>query len=180
MASLAAASTAYSFQNADEATILGIEADAQFGLGRLTRALEFFSASVNYSWIHSDVTVRAGSIFEPTNMTRPLEGQASYVLNAGLNWNNMKGVEAGLFYNRFGKRLTAAGGSGVPDLFEQPRNSLDASIGFPLTGGAKARVRATNLLDADYRFIQSANGITHIQRLFNTGRTVSVGISWEY
>lgn len=177
---IAAASTAYSFQNADEATILGIEADAQFGLGRLTRALEFFSASVNYSWIHSDVTVRAGSIFEPTNMTRPLEGQASYVLNAGLNWNNMKGVEAGLFYNRFGERLTAAGGSGVPDLFEQPRNSLDASIGFPLTGGAKARVRATNLLDADYRFIQSANGITHIQRLFNTGRTVSVGISWEY
>ena len=177
---IAAASTAYSFQNADEATILGIEADAQFGLGRFARALQLFSASANYSWIHSDVTVRAGSIFEPTNMTRPLEGQASYVLNAGLNWDNMNGIEAGLFYNRFGERLTAAGGSGVPDLFEQPRNSLDASIGFPLTGGAKARVRATNLLDADYRFEQSANGITQIQRLFTTGRTISVGISWEY
>jgi hypothetical protein len=177
---IAAASSAFSFQNADEATIVGIEADAQFGLGRIARALELFSASANYSWINSDVTVRAGGIFEPTNLNRPLEGQASYVLNAGLNWDNMAGVEAGLFYNRFGARLTAAGGSGIPDLFEMPRNSVDASIGFPLMGGAQARIRATNLLNAEYRFEQEGNGITQIQRLFTTGRTVSVGISWEY
>ena len=177
---VAAASTAYSFQNADEAVILGVEADAQFGLGRVSPALELFSASANYSWIHSDVTVRSGSIFEPTNLTRPLEGQAGYVVNAGLNWNNLAGVEAGVFFNRFGARLTAAGGSGVPDLYEQPRNSLDASLGFPLLAGAKARVRATNLLNADYLFSQSANGITQVQRLFTTGRTFSVGISWEY
>lgn len=177
---IAAASTAYSFQNADEAMIVGVEADAQFGLGRIAPALQLFSASANYSWIHSDVTVRSGSIFEPTNLMRPLEGQASYVLNAGLNWANLSGVEAGLFFNRFGERLTAAGGSGVPDLYEQPRNSLDASIGFPLLSGAKARVRATNLLDAEYLFSQSANGITQVQRLFSTGRTFSVGISWEY
>ncbi len=177
---VAAASTAYSFQNADEAVILGVEADAQFGLGRVSPALELFSASANYSWIHSDVTVRSGSIFEPTNLTRPLEGQAGYVVNAGLNWNNLAGVEAGVFFNRFGARLTAAGGSGVPDLYEQPRNALDASLGFPLLAGAKARVRATNLLNADYLFSQSANGITQVQRLFTTGRTFSVGISWEY
>ena len=124
--------------------------------------------------------MRSGSIFEPTNLTRPLEGQAGYVVNAGLNWNNLAGVEAGVFFNRFGARLTAAGGSGVPDLYEQPRNSLDASLGFPLLAGAKARVRATNLLNADYLFSQSANGITQVQRLFTTGRTFSVGISWEY
>ena len=177
---VAAASTAYSFQNADEAVILGVEADAQFGLGRVSPALKLFSASANYSWIHSDVTVRSGSIFEPTNLTRPLEGQAGYVVNAGLNWNNLAGVEAGVFFNRFGARLTAAGGSGVPDLYEQPRNALDASLGFPLLAGAKARVRATNLLNADYLFSQSANGITQVQRLFTTGRTFSVGISWEY
>ncbi len=177
---VAAASTAYSFQNADEAVILGVEADAQFGLGRVSPALELFSASANYSWIHSDVTVRSGSIFEPTNLTRPLEGQAGYVVNVGLNWNNLAGVEAGVFFNRFGARLTAAGGSGVPDLYEQPRNALDASLGFPLLAGAKARVRATNLLNADYLFSQSANGITQVQRLFTTGRTFSVGISWEY
>lgn len=177
---IAAASTAYSFQNADEATILGIEADAQMGLSRISPALQLFSVSANYSWIHSDVTVRGGSIFEPTNLTRPLEGQASYVVNAGLNWDNLSGVEVGLFYNRFGQRLTAAGGSGVPDLYEQPRNSLDASLGFPLLGGAKARVRATNLLDAEYRYEQAANGITQVQRLYTTGRTISVGLSWEY
>ena len=177
---IAAASTAYSFQNADEATILGLEVEAQFGMERLSPVLEPLSLSANYSWIDSDVTVRAGSIFEPTNMLRPLEGQASYVVNVGINWDQMTGVEAGLFFNRFGERLTAAGGSGIPDLYEKPRNSLDASLGFSLIGGSKARIRATNLLDADYRFEQAANGITQIQRLFSTGRTISVGVSWEY
>ena len=177
---IAAASTAYSFQNADEAMILGLEVEAQFGMERLSPVLEPLSLSANYSWIDSDVTVRAGSIFEPTNMLRPLEGQASYVVNVGINWDQMTGVEAGLFFNRFGERLTAAGGSGVPDLYEKPRNSLDASLGFSLIGGSKARIRATNLLDADYRFEQAANGITQIQRLFSTGRTISVGVSWEY
>ena len=45
---------------------------------------------------------------------------------------------------------------------------------------AKAKVKATNLLDADYRFEQEANGITQIQRLYHAGRTVSVSISWEF
>tara|TARA_S200002703_G_scaffold108388_1_gene94180 strand:+ start:3309 stop:6059 length:2751 start_codon:yes stop_codon:yes gene_type:complete len=170
---IAAASSAYSFQNADKATILGIEFDTKFNIGQI-------SVSNNYSWITSDVTVRAGSIFEPTNLSRPLEGQASYVLNTGLNWNNTNNVDVGVFYNRFGKRLAAAGGSGIPDIFEQPRNSLDASIGFPLLVGATAKVRAINLLDDEYRFEQSATGITQIQRLFTTGRTLSVGISWKY
>jgi len=58
---IAAASTAYSFQNADAATIFGLELDTQLGLGRLSPALELFSVQANYSWIDSDVTVRGGS-----------------------------------------------------------------------------------------------------------------------
>lgn len=177
---IAAASSAYSFQNAEKADIVGIELDAQVGLGRLADALEAFSFQGNYSWIDSDVTVRAYSTFQPTNLSRPLEGQAPYVLNVGLNWANPAGVEAGLFLNRFGQRLSAAGGSGIPDLYEMPRNALDATLGFPLAGGASARIRATNLLDAEYRFEQEANGITQIQRLYSVGRTISVGLSWEF
>lgn len=178
---VAAASAAYSFQNARDARIFGLELDTQLGLDRISPALNNYSAQLNYSWIDSRVNVRQGvSGFEPTNLTRPLEGQASYVLNMGLNYADPAGFQAGVFLNRFGARLTAAGGLGIPDIYEQPRNALDASVGFPLPGGASARIKATNLLDADYRFEQTANDITLVQRRYSVGRTFSVGLSWEF
>jgi TonB-dependent receptor len=180
---LAAASDAYSFQNAERAEIRGIELDVQLSLARLANMLDGLSMQTNYSWINSQVTVRQGTGgFEPTNLDRPLEGQASYVLNAGLNYATFSGLEAGVFFNRFGKRLTAAGGSGIPDLYEKPRNSLDASFGFPIptASGARVKISGSNLLDSEYRFEQSANGITQVQQLYTVGRTFSVGLSWEF
>jgi TonB-dependent receptor len=178
---VAAASAAYSFQNAVDARILGVELDSQLGLSHLSPLLENYSVQLNYSWIDSKVNVRQGERgFEPTNLTRPLEGQAPYVFNAGINYANPSGLEAGVFLNRFGARLTAAGGLGLPDIYEQPRNALDATVGFPLTGGATAKIKATNLLDAKYLFEQSADGVTLVQRQYSVGRTVSVGLSWEF
>lgn len=177
---VAAASSAYSFQNAKEAQVFGVEVDVQLGLDRLTRYLEGFSFQGNYSWIESEVEVIPGGIFVPTETNRALEGQAPYVVNLGLNWSDFGGFEAGLFYNRFGPRITAAGGSGIPDIEEQPRNMLDATVGLPLPGGVKARIKASNLLDAEYLFTQSLNGITRTQRRYVVGRTFSVGLSWEF
>lgn len=178
---IAAASTAYSFQNAKEASVLGLELEARVGLGRFVESLTPFSLQTNYSLIDSEVVVRSGEGgFNPTNESRPLEGQAAYVFNAGLNYADEAGIEAGLFLNRFGDRLIAAGGSGIPDLFEKARNQLDAVFGLPLPRGGTAKIKGTNLLDADYSFEQEANGITHVQRLYSTGRTFSVGLSWEF
>jgi hypothetical protein len=124
--------------------------------------------------------VRKDGIFQPTNLKRPLEGQAPYVLNVGANYTSLSGLQAGLFFNRFGKRITAAGGSGLPDIYEQPRNALDATLSFPLTQGVRVKLKGTNLLDAKYAFEQEANGITRVQRSFSTGRTFSVGFSWDF
>ncbi len=177
---IAAASTAYSFQNARDASVLGLELEVRLGLGRFMESLVPFSFQTNYSLIGSEVAVRSGEGFNPTNETRPLEGQAAYVFNMGFNYADDAGFEAGIFLNRFGDRLTAAGGSGIPDLFEKARNQVDAVFGLPLPRGATAKIKGTNLLDADYRFEQEANGITHVQRLYKTGRTFSVGLSWEF
>lgn len=178
---IAAASTAYSFQNAREASVFGLEVEARVGMERLHRALRPFSLQTNYAYIDSNVEVMGGEGgFNPTNAMRPLEGQAAYVFNIGLNYADEYGIEAGAFLNRFGDRLTAAGGSGIPDLYEKARNQLDAVLGVPLPRGAKAKLKAINLLDADYRFEQEANRITQVQRLYTTGRTFSVGVSWEF
>ena len=177
---IAAASSAYSFQNADEATLYGLEMDVRLAAARLTRLLESFSFQGNFTWIESEVTVSRGGIFQPTNLKRPLEGQAPYVLNLGINYADLAGLEAGVFLNRFGERLSAAGGSGLPDIYEQPRNALDATLSFPLPQGLRVKVKGTNLLDAEYLFEQSDNGITRVQRSYSVGRTFSVGFSWEF
>jgi TonB-dependent receptor len=175
-----AASTAFSFQNADKATVVGLETDAQIRLGRFIEALDAITLQGNYSYIDSNVDVRADGGFDPTSLERPLEGQAEYVLNAGINYADFSGFEAGVFLNRFGDRLTAAGGGGVPDIYERPRNSLDATLGFPVYGGVKASVKASNLLDDEYTFEQSLNGFSQLQRQYSLGRNFSVGLSWEF
>jgi hypothetical protein len=177
---VAAASSAYSFQNAEEAELFGLELDVQLRANRLSRYLEHITFQGNFSWIDSDVTVERSGIFQPTNLNRSLEGQAPYVVNLGLNYADFRGFEAGVFFNRFGERLTAAGGSGIPDIFEQSRNALDATLAFPLPRGVRVKLKGTNLLDADYLFEQSANGITRTQRSYSVGRTMSVGLSWEF
>ncbi|MEJ2502307.1 MAG: TonB-dependent receptor, partial [Gemmatimonadota bacterium] len=83
---IAAASSAYSFQNAESATVFGIEADLQLGLGRIAAPLRPLGIQANSSWIHYEVSVRSGGIYQPTNLDRPLEGQAPYVLNLGLTY----------------------------------------------------------------------------------------------
>ncbi len=175
---IAAASSAFSFQNAEEAQVIGLELDVQLRLDRISRRLENFSFQGNYSRIESEVQVRAEGIFFPTETERALEGQAPYVLNTGLNYAGGS-FEAGLFLNRFGPRIDAAGGSGIPDIEEQPRSVLDATVAFPLPRGLRAQVRATNLLDEPFLFTQTLNGITQIQRRFVVGRTFSLGFSWE-
>ncbi|MDX1675217.1 MAG: TonB-dependent receptor, partial [Longimicrobiales bacterium] len=177
---IAAASSAYSFQNAEEATVYGVELDAQLRLARLSDALGNLGVQANYSRIFSEVSVKAQGIFQPTNLQRPLEGQAPYVVNAGLTYASDGGVDAGLYYNRFGPRLTAAGGSGLPDIYEQPRNEIDATVSFPIRSGLRAKLKGQNLLDEEHLYLQSANGFARTQRGYTVGRTFSVGLSWEF
>ncbi len=118
---LAAASSAYSYTNGKRATLRGAEVDAQLRLGRFASALENVGFFGNFSWIDSETQVEQRGAFVPTNTHRPLEGQAQYVLNAGINYvMPWRSLEMGLFWNRLGKRLTAAGGSGIPDIYEVP------------------------------------------------------------
>lgn len=176
---VSAASTAYSFTNAGEGELLGIELESRVRLERLSESLQNFTAGANVTIIDSEVRVSDTGTFEPTNEVRELEGQASYVVNTNIGYSRpLSGWEAGLFYNIMGERLTAAGGGGIPDIFEQPRSQLDLTVAVPFPGDVKAKFKATNLLDSEYVFEQSANGITQVQRRFKTGRTFSVGLSW--
>ncbi|KPJ95439.1 MAG: hypothetical protein AMS18_02910 [Gemmatimonas sp. SG8_17] len=178
---IAAASTAYSFQNAENGSLYGLEFDARQRLDVISSLLQDFSAQGNLSLVNSEVNVIESGTFVPTNTVRPLEGQSSYSLNLGLVYQSPTGAtEIGTFYSRFGERLTAAGGSGVPDIYEQPRNQVDATVRQTIAGGLRMKLKASNLLNAAYVYTQEANGIVQIQREYKTGVSFSVGLSHEF
>jgi hypothetical protein len=81
-------------------------------------------------------------------------------------------LDASMLYNVFGKRLSKVGALGLPDIYEQPRNSLDLTVGYRI-GGQKLKLAIDNLLNDEFLF-QQKDGVTHSSR---RGVSVSLGFS---
>ncbi len=176
---IATAGTAYSYQNAESGRLFGAELGVRKRLDFIAGWLERLTFDGNVAVIDSEVDVRTGGIFDPTNLTRELEGQSPYTVSASLTYRDPEGgPQAGVYFNVFGERIVAAGGSGVPDIVEQPRPVLDLTLGQPLWSDLELEVKAENLLDAAHRWEQSANGITHVQREYHEGRSFSASLSF--
>ena len=178
---VSAASSAYSFQNAEEATLWGAELGFRKRLGFLGDVLRPFTLDGNVALIRSEVSVRQGGIFNPTNLERDLEGQAPYAVNAALLYQRPDGgTEAGVYFNVRGERILAAGGSGLPDIVEQPRAQLDFTLRQDLWKNLAVKVKAENLLDAEHLWQQSRNGITKVQRRYSEGRGFAMSLSYGH
>jgi hypothetical protein len=178
---IAAASAAFSYQNAKSAYLYGVELDLRQRLDFLTYGLSNFIFLGNLSLIRSNVTVLETSTFLPTNTDRALQGQADYAFNVGLLYQSTYGAtEIGAFFNRLGKKVTAAGGFGIPDIIERPRNVIDAQWKQRITRNLRLTAKATNLLDEPFEFEQEGNGIVQLQRRYRSGRSFSAGLTWEF
>lgn len=176
---VATAGTAYSYQNAEGADLLGAELGVRKRLGFVAPGLENLTFQGNVAVIDSEVRVRTGGVFDPTNLRRALEGQSPWTANANLSYASPDGkTEAGVFFNMYGERIVAAGGSGLPDIEERPRAQLDVTFQRDLLQRLQLKFKATNLLDAAYVWHQEANGISLIQRKYEAGRTFSLSFSF--
>lgn len=164
-----------SYVNARSADNYGVELEARKSLGFLGDGLRPISVFTNATLMRSAIEIdpEAGAI---TNANRKMVGQAPYVVNAGLTWTHPSAdASATLLFNRVGERISEAGESPLPDVIEQPRNVLDASLRLPLFSTLSARLDARNLLDADY--VISQGGVT--RQSYRAGRVFSVGFSWK-
>jgi len=163
------------YVNAKGADNYGVELEARKGLDALGAGLRPFTVFANATIMKSKIRIDpdAGAV---TNSERKMVGQAPYVLNAGLTWRHPSAdASATLLFNRVGERISEAGETPLPDVIEQPRNVLDASVAFPLFGGLSGRADAKNLLDAPYRITQG--GV--VRDGYRAGRVFSIGFSWK-
>jgi outer membrane receptor protein involved in Fe transport len=102
-----------SYTNPKSATLIGTELELRKKIN------EWLDIYTNCSFMSSKVTVNG--------VSRQLQGQSNYVVNAGINLK--KGNNSfNITYNRIGDRISAVGFQGYPDIFENSRNLIDATV----------------------------------------------------
>ena len=158
------------FQNADSATVKGIEIDARkdFALNdAFTRSLFFaFNASV----IDSEVTLLGGD-------SRALQGAPEYSANLILGYDDINsGQELTLLFNQNGETIVDVGVSGQPDIIEQPRLDVDLNYKFFISESLTFRVKIESLLNPDIEFTQGGRTF----QKYNTGQRFQAGVDWSF
>jgi len=168
------------FDNATEAKNFGAELEVRKNIG-LTLGLDFLtdlSFVGNGSLIDSKVE-GIGSGFQVSS--RPLQGQASYVLNAGLYYDNTTdGISGSVSWNRVGEKIAKVGFAGLGDIIEMPRNQVDLSFGILLAESFDLKLGVRDLLAEDYVQIQKSPVGDKDAERYNRGRTVTAGISYRF
>ena len=160
--------------NSDHGRNVGVELEARVGLGRLTKKLDRLSVNTNASFISSRVKLKPDVTVKGTQ-EHPLQGQATYVLNGALSYATPGGgTEAALMFTATGWRLAELNNSPLPDIYEAPTSSLDAT--FATTPWARWRLKFTarNMLDPRVRRMFGE----HEESGYYNGRSFSAAVSF--
>jgi outer membrane receptor protein involved in Fe transport len=167
------------YQNADSATLYGVELSMRQGLEVLGNWSRDFYYKFNGALMDSNVNV-AKSAINQTNQSRRLQGQSNWVVNFQLTYDNLiRNSQATLAFNMFGDRIADVGVSGFDDAYEQPVPRLDLILkqGFKVFGTSfSLRLRANNLLDPAYE--RQRAGI--VERRYRKGRSIELKLEKDF
>jgi len=152
----------------------GVELEARAGLGRIWRRMRGLSLNTNASFISSAIRLQP-QITRLGSAEHPLQGQANYLVNAGLGYTERNGrLDASVLVSATGKRLETLAVGLLHDIYEQPAASLDATVNWAPWRDAKFKLAAKNLLDPRIRQLQDGIEVSGYRR----GRGVSMSVSY--
>lgn len=149
----------------------GIELEARVGLGRIWDPLGAFSFNSNASIISSKVELKP-TVSRTGTTEHPLQGQADYLVNLGFSYTVGR-MDATVLMNSIGRRLRTLGYDPLPDIYEQPSQSLDATLTMQVFGFGRLRLAARNLTNPVIRQLQGNREVS----AYRTGRTYSAALS---
>ena len=171
----------FSFVNADAATNSGIEVEGRFWLSRFFgRSLSGLFLESNVSLIDSVVQIgdEAGQL---TNTKRALQGQAPWVVNMTLGYENLiSQTKANLLFNMTGAYIFDVGTQSLPDAYLQSVPTLDFVYKKSFFRGRednlKLTVKLLNLLDPDIEVLRGGE----IERSLTKGRTITAQLQYSW
>ncbi|SDR68605.1 TonB-dependent receptor [Formosa sp. Hel1_31_208] len=179
--------------NLGDAKVYGIEFEIRQRLGFITEGLKNLKFNANMSLIKSELTMSDAEFNsrvansrdgESVDRQRNLQGQAPYLINFGLDYNNQDiGLQTGLFFNVQGETLEVVGINIVPDVFTQPFNSLNFNLNksFGETKNSSIDLKVSNILNSvrrsDYVSFGSQNQLFSLRE---PGTEISIGYSFKF
>lgn len=173
------------FRNVDNATNFGVEFELRKNLAFIGEPFRHFQIGANLTLVESRVDIAPDELeqIRATNPdaddTRPMFSQSPYVVNGRFGYVNQDlGTNLNVVYNVFGPRIAAVTLGGTPNVYEQPRPSLDVIFTQQLTKSIGIRLRAQNLLDPEYRLIHEFKGEEYVFSNWRIGRTFTLGVSY--
>ncbi|MEZ4796803.1 MAG: TonB-dependent receptor [Flavobacteriaceae bacterium] len=187
------APTQLTVDNLGNAKVYGVELEVRQRLGFISEGLNNLKFNANLSFIKSELTMSddefdsrtlAARDGETIDRKRDLQGQAPFLLNFGLDYNDSeKGLQTGLFFNVQGETLEVVGIGLVPDVYTQPFESLNFT--FNKAFGEKKRssidFKVSNILGSDRESIyKSFSTQNEIYSLRSPGTEFSLGYSFKF
>lgn len=177
----------FSFQNAKNADLYGVEVEIRKNFTHTTTFLKDFGIVANASYIRSRVHLDSTKAIGQSN-NRPLQGQAPYVVNAGIFYNNKeKGVQFNIMYNVTGKRIVYVGAQNYPDIYELPRHTLDFNISYLFKKGVEINFSAQDLVNQKSILVQDGNDDGKIDKnndqifqQYKPGTQFSFGVKYTF
>lgn len=180
-------------QNVGDAVVYGVEFEFRKNLDMISPSLSNFYLNGNTTFSVSQITMtdqefdsrnRTKRANEVVDRERQLQGQAPYILNGGLAYDNYKErLEVGLYYNVQGPTLAYTGGVfALPDVYTVPFHSLNFSAIKSLGENDKMRLtlRVNNILNAKREWeYQSFDVSDQLFESRSPGTSVSVGFKYS-
>jgi TonB-dependent receptor len=175
------------WQNQERAEVYGLEIEFRKSLGSLSEALDDFQLGVNGTLVRSQTTINPEELEEikaldpQQNATRAMFGQAPYIINGFILFKNeTSGWGANMVYNVSGPSLALVVGGGTPDVYQQPKPTLDMNVSKVIRYNILATVRVKNILNAvDSQTYEFKEQSYTFQRL-EIGRFISLGLSCKF
>ncbi len=170
-----------SFANAESAELKGFEFEGRKNFAFVTEALRDLQFTLNVAYISSDVEAgERGPGEVQTSSSRPLQGQAPFVINAGVEYTYPHWVTARLQYNTAGNSITNVGAFGLPDITAVRRDQLDAALVFPLKEllgyPFTAKFTVENILNDKYEVTQGSS----LQSRWISGTKFGLSVGYSY
>ena len=177
------------FSNADFAYNVGAELEVRKNLEFVWSKLRDLSVGGNLAYVYSRVRLADNcNIADPnctpeqaldvsTSRVRPLQGQAPWVINAYLDYENKHfGTHVRLLYNAVFRTLAFVGGNNLPDMYIDPVHQLDFVGQQRLYKGLNLQLQVQNMLDWPLRWRQGEENALNYQ--LYRGATISIGLSY--
>ncbi len=184
----------FTYANTPRATSLGVEVEVRKSfMNSSSWLLKDLSVVFNGSLIRSRIDIGA-ELAQSVGLVqiRPMQGQANFIFNTGLFYNNEdKGFQVSLLHNIVGRYIgvvgfTNQGITSYPDIYQMPRHVLDLSVSKNLGKRFNLKAGISDIINQPFLMLQDENLNGNFERNddwtfnnFRPGQVFSLGLTYR-